>query len=97
MEKIYLDFINSHLATKKLTLEDFLNYMEELFKQDKTVCIYETVFSKNASVCFKSIIDFTNYWNTVEASKSAILDNVKAFKAKPKEVAKEETPEAEKK
>jgi hypothetical protein len=90
MEKLYLDTTNNHLATKKLSLEDLYGYTESLFKEDQTVCIYENVFSKNASVCFKTHFDFTTYWDTVEAKKNALLDNVKAFKAKPKEVKAEE-------
>jgi len=90
MEKIYLDITNDHLASKKLSLDDYYNYVEGLLSDDQTVCIYENVFSKNASVCFKTHLDFTNYWDTVEAKKTALLDNVKAFKAKPKETAKEE-------
>jgi len=90
MVTIYLDITNDHLASKKLSQEDYYNYVEGLLNDNQTVCIYENVFSKNASVCFKSHRDFTAYWDTVEAKKTALLDNVKAFKAKPKEVKAEE-------
>ena len=90
MEIIYLDNVNNSLATKEITLNDFYNYIEGLFKESQTICIYENIFSKNASVCFKSHKDFSDYWDTVEAKKKALLDNVKAFKEKPKVVKTEE-------
>ena len=90
MEKIYLDTVNGSLAAKEFTLNDFYNYIEDLFKESQTICIYENIFSKNASVCFKSHKEFTDFWDSLEANKKALSDNVKAFKEKPKEVKTEE-------
>jgi hypothetical protein len=90
MEKIYLDNVNGSLATKEITLNDFYNYIEGLFKESQTICIYENIFSKNASVCFKSHKEFTDFWDTLEADKKSLSDKIKAFKEKPKEVKTEE-------
>ena len=90
MEKIYLDNANVMLAAKEITLNDFYNYIEDLFKESQTICIYENIFSKNASVCYKSHKEFTDFWDSLEANKKSLSDKIKAFKEKPKEVKTEE-------
>ena len=90
MEKIYLDNVNAGLASKEITLNDFYNYIEGLFKENQTICIYENIFSKNASVCYKSHKEFTDFWDSLEADKKSLSDKIKAFKEKPKEVKTEE-------
>jgi hypothetical protein len=86
MEAIYLDIINSLIASKQVTLEDFNSYVERLFLEDKAVCIYNTVFEKNASTCFKSYKEFTTWWDAVEAKKDGLLKKIEASKIKTTEI-----------
>src|ERR1035438_2552400 len=76
MEKIYLEMIQNLLITEKLSLEEFYNYVESLFKTDKMVCFYEGEFSKNANVCFNNFVQFKTWFDTVEAKKLHLLANI---------------------
>src|ERR1035438_1057979 len=90
MEKIYLEMIQNLLITGKLSLEEFYNYIETLFKADKMVCFYEGEFSKNANVCFNNFIQFKAWFDTVEAKKVHLLDNIAKSQLPIAEVIKPE-------
>ena len=68
--------IQNLLITEKLSLEEFYNYVESLFKTDKMVCFYEGEFSKNANVCFNNFAQFKAWFDTVEAKKLHLLANI---------------------
>jgi len=96
----YLEDNVCYLEDNTCYLEDYTCYFEDYtryFKDYKVFinyirCINRILMGHCAPflVRYWCNIDFTTYWDTVEAKKTALLDNVKAFKAKPKEVKAEE-------
>lgn len=80
MEPIYLNLITDLLYSKQLTMEDFNKFIEGLYKADKTVCIYETLFSKTPVICCMNYKDFNTWWDAMETKKKGLLEKIAASK-----------------
>ncbi len=78
MVPIYLDIVLQLIATKEVTKEEFVKYVEGLFKADKTICIYDSFMAKNPSVCIVNYTDFTTWHKAMEAKTKATLEGIKA-------------------